>query len=59
MGEKSGALTNMIIAIVALVAILLIVHNAFPELTDTVMEKMTNIVEKATDYEINPELPEG
>ncbi|GAA2775185.1 MULTISPECIES: hypothetical protein [Bacillati] len=45
MGEKSGGLTNMIIVVVALVAILLVVDTAFPELTKTVTDDMQGVVE--------------
>lgn len=45
MGEKSGGLTNMIIVVVALVAILLVVDTAFPQLTETVTGKMQGVVE--------------
>lgn len=44
MGEKSGGLTNMIIVVVALVAILLIVDTAFPNLTSTITTKMQDVV---------------
>lgn len=47
MGEKSGGLTNMIITLVALVAILLIINVAFPELTSTITEGMGDVVDKA------------
>lgn len=46
MGEKSGGLTNMIIVVVALVAILIIVNKAFPSLTQTITDGMQSIVEK-------------
>lgn len=47
MGEKSGALTNTIITLVALVAILLVVNVTFPELTTTITEGMGDVVDKA------------
>ena len=45
MGEKSGALTNMIITIVALVAVLLVVKVAFPDLTESMTEGMRNVID--------------
>lgn len=45
MGEKSGGLTNMIIVVVALVGILLIVDTTFPQLTETVTNKMQDVVD--------------
>lgn len=59
MGEKSGGLTNMIIVIIALVAIVLVVDTAFPTLTETVTSKMQGIVESTfssfdAGHDINP-----
>lgn len=54
MGEKSGGLTNMILAVVALVAILLVIKEAFPDLTSTVTERMTGVVSGTFDsYDAN------
>lgn len=44
MGEKSGGMTNMIIAIVALIGIVSIINLAFPEITQSITDNMKNIV---------------
>ncbi|RKJ11144.1 hypothetical protein D7X33_49300 [Butyricicoccus sp. 1XD8-22] len=44
MGEKTGGLTNTIIALVALVAIIIIVQVAFPEMTTTITDGMKTII---------------
>lgn len=49
MGEKSGGLTNMIIAMVALVAIILIVKVAFPEMVTTITTTMKDIIGGSVD----------
>lgn len=49
MGEKSGGLTNMIIAMVALVAIILIVKVAFPEMVTTITTTMKDIIGSSRD----------
>ena len=54
MGEKSGALTNMIIALVALVIIIAFVNVMFPEVTADITEKMRDIIDVTpSDYEKN------
>lgn len=49
MGEKTGGLTNTIIALVALVAIILIVKVAFPEMTTTITDGMKTIIGDSID----------
>lgn len=44
MGEKTGGMTNAIIALVALVAIILVVQVAFPEMMETITGGMSNII---------------
>lgn len=58
MGEKTGGLTNTIIALVALVAIILIVKVAFPEMTNTIMDGMRTIIEDSINLigAVNPTL---
>ncbi|RKJ11143.1 hypothetical protein D7X33_49295 [Butyricicoccus sp. 1XD8-22] len=47
MGEKTGGLTNTIIALVALVAIIIIVQVAFPEMTTTITDGMKSVISKS------------
>lgn len=49
MGEKSGGLTNMIITIVALIALILVIQIAFPELTEQVVDGFKGIVSDSMD----------
>ncbi|MED4852200.1 hypothetical protein P9386_10265 [Caldifermentibacillus hisashii] len=49
MGEKSGALTNMIIGLVITVAIILVAQVAFPNLTNQITDGMSNIVSGTLD----------
>ena len=58
MGEKTGGLTNTIIALVALVAIILIIKVAFPEMTNTIMDGMRTIIEDSINLigAVNPTL---
>ena len=44
MGEKSGSLTNLIIVIVALVAILFFADTAFPDMVNQIAAKMQGIL---------------
>ena len=47
MGEKSGGLTNMVIGIVATVALIAFVHSAFPQLTGELTSSLSNIISNA------------
>lgn len=49
MGEKTGGLTNTIIVLVALVAVVLIVRELFPEFTQTIMDGMGSIIDGEVD----------
>lgn len=50
MGEKSGGLTNMIIIIVALVAIVFIVHSTFPNIAEGITDKMQDVIDNTGSY---------
>lgn len=56
MGEKSGGLTNMILIILALVALIIIVQTFFPEIATTITEKMRNVID-TTEGKIGTILP--
>lgn len=56
MGEKSGGLTNMILIILALVALIIIVQTFFPEIAETITEKMRNVID-TTEGKIGTILP--
>lgn len=56
MGEKSGSMTNMIIVIVALVAIVFIVHRVFPDIATSITNKMKDVINN-TDKFVNMALP--
>lgn len=45
MGEKSGGMTNMILIIIALVALIFIVNKSFPDFATTITDKMQQIIE--------------
>lgn len=45
MGEKSGGLTNMILVIIALVAITVVINTAFPNITESITAGMQNVVQ--------------
>ena len=45
MGEKSGGLTNKIIALVALVVIVAIIQVTFPDITETIVNKMRDVIQ--------------
>lgn len=47
MGEKSGGLFLMVVALVVGVAVLLVVSNIFPTISQTITDGMTNIVDGA------------
>ena len=49
MGEKSGTLTNVILTLVALVAIYVVVDTLFPNFTSQIYEAMGDIISGATD----------
>lgn len=49
MGEKSGGLTNMIIALVALVVIVAIIQVTFPDITETIVNKMRDVIQGGID----------
>lgn len=44
MGEKSGGLTNMVIGLVATVAIIAVVKIAFPGVADSITDSLQNII---------------
>lgn len=50
MGEKSGGMTNMILIIVALVALVFIVHATYPEIASTITEKMKNVIDNTGEF---------
>lgn len=56
MGEKSGGLTNMILIILALVALIIIVQTFFPDIATTITEKMRNVID-TTNGKIGTILP--
>lgn len=56
MGEKSGGLTNMILIILALVALIIIVQTFFPEIATTITDKMKNVID-TTEGKIGTILP--
>ena len=48
MGEKSGGLTNMVIGIVATVALIAFVNIVFPDVTASIGDKLTDVVSSAS-----------
>ena len=54
MGEKSGGMTNMILIIIALVALIFIVNTSFPDFATAITNKMQNILETDANVEIPP-----
>lgn len=51
MGEKSGGMTNMILIIIALVALIFIVNYSFPNFAETITDRMQEIIETESDYD--------
>lgn len=49
MGEKTGGLTIMVLVLVALVALLFVVNEAFPGMAKSIMESMKGIIENPLD----------
>ena len=50
MGEKSGGMTNMILIIVALVALVFIVHATYPDIATAITEKMKSVINNTDDF---------
>lgn len=49
MSEKAGALTNMILVIIALVALVIIFREIFPEIALSITDKMKNVIDNTTE----------
>lgn len=48
MGEKSGGLTNMLIGLAVTVVLIGLFNVAFPDVGQTITNKMTSIISKTT-----------
>ena len=56
MGEKSGGMTNMILIILALVALIIVVQTFFPDIAEMITDKMQDVID-TTDGKIGTILP--
>lgn len=54
MGEKSGGMTNMILIIIALVALIFIVNYSFPNFAETITDRMQQIINTESAYTPKP-----